>query len=193
MSTSLENVRFDLGQTVPEYHKAFTNFMDYQTQKFSNNIFFRYYSLIDGKPGFKTLTYAQVDHLATNLACKWFEHAKGLDTVGFIADHSVHYGIAIIAFLKLRTTMLCLSPRNSEAADVNLLEKTNCKLLIVNEKYDHIAKNSAAQVPGVKTICIQNFDIEELLKEPLNPNAVTLIDTKFSDEDITKAALIIHR
>jgi hypothetical protein len=89
--------------------------------------------------------------------------------------------------------MLCISPRNSEVLVVNLLQKTKCKLIIANEIYMDLAGDSAKKVPGTNVIQLPDLDFETLSKEPLDFNARILIDTKFSNDDITKPALIIHR
>lgn len=163
--------------------------MNQQTKMHSNKVFARYYS----KGEYKTLTYADVDRLAINLACKWAKDAQGTEVVSFISDHSINYMIVMLAVMKLRITMLAISPRNSEAADVNLLEKTQSKLLIANVRYESIAKAAVSQVSGVKLIVIPPLDIEALVKEPLNPNYQQILNFDFSDEDILKPALIIHR
>ncbi|KAF1806067.1 hypothetical protein V8B55DRAFT_1592110 [Mucor lusitanicus] len=182
------NVSFALGQSVPQHFKAFTNYMTQQTKMHANKVFARYYS--NGE--YKTATYADIDRLATNLACKWAKDAQGTEVVSFISDHSINYMIVMLAIMKLRITMLAISPRNSEAADVNLLEKTQSKLLIANVKYESIAKAAVSQVSGVKLIVIPPLDIEALLKEPINPDYQQILNLDFSDEDILKPALIIH-
>ncbi|KAI9478296.1 MAG: hypothetical protein EXX96DRAFT_570312 [Benjaminiella poitrasii] len=98
----------------------------------------------------------------------------------------------MIAIMKLRVTMMAVSTRNSEAAIVNLLEKTKSKLFIANEKYSNIANAAASHLSGVKVITIAPLDIDALLKEPLNPNHEKILDYSFSDEDKEKLALIIH-
>jgi acyl-coenzyme A synthetase/AMP-(fatty) acid ligase len=193
MSSVPSTVRFDNGQTVSNHYKAITNYFNEKCKLHADNIFARYYSKENGNPVFKTLTYAQVDHLATNLACEWAQYVEGSKVISYISDHSVNYLIVMMAVLKLRVTLMALSPRNSEAADVNLLEKTNSKVLIATTKYEAFANDAASKVSGVKTIIIPSLDIDRLLQEPLNPEYNNLIDTKYSDEDLPKAALIIHR
>lgn len=181
-------VSFANGQSVPEYFKAFTNYMNSQCQIHAHRPFARYHT----KNGFNTLTYAHVDRLATNLACKWAKDAKNTEVISFISDHTINYLIVMLVMQKLRITMMALSPRNSEVANVNLLGKTKSKLLVANVKYEDIAKASSAQIPSVKVIIVEPLDIETLVQEPLDPNHTTLLDYQFSDEDISKDALIIH-
>ncbi|CEP11935.1 hypothetical protein [Parasitella parasitica] len=182
------HVNFALGQSVAHHFKAFTNYMNKQTEMHANKAFARY----DSNGVFKTLTYADIDRLATNLACKWASDAQGTEVVSFISDHSINYMIVLLAVMKLRITLLAISPRNSEAADVNLLEKTQSKLLIANAKYESTAKEVVSQVSGVKLIVIPPLDIEAMIKEPLNPDYKQILNLEFSDEDILKPALIIH-
>lgn len=162
--------------------------MDCQTIIHGDKPFVRYYA--DG--GFNTLTYSQVDRIATNLACKWADKVKGTDVVSYIGDHGVDYLILMLAVMKLRITLLAISPRNSEAAVINLLEKTHSKVLITSEKYETLAKSSAAHVSGVQVILGDSLEIATLVQEPLNPDHAHLLNKEFSDEDITKSALIIH-
>lgn len=181
-------VSFANDQSVPNHFKAFTNFMNIQSKVHADKPFARYYS----NTGFKTLSYSQIDCVATNLACKWAKDAQNTRIVSFINDHSVNYLIVMLAMMKLRVTMMALSPRNSEAATVDLLEKTQSKLLVANVKYETIAKSVALQVPDVKVIILESLDLDTLIKEPLNPDHETLLNTDFSDNDIEKNALIIH-
>ncbi|KAI9485924.1 MAG: hypothetical protein EXX96DRAFT_592819 [Benjaminiella poitrasii] len=187
-NTTPSNVSFNLGQSMPKHYKAFTNYMNYQTQLHADKVFAHY----SFNNTYKTLTYADVDRMAINLACKWSKNAEGTNVVSFISEHNISYVIVMLALLKLRRTMLAISPRNSEAADVNLLQKTECKLLIANVKYEKLAKEAVAQVPGVKLIIIQPLDIETIAKEPLNADYKKILNLQFSDHDIEKDALIIH-
>lgn len=176
-------------QFVCEHYKAFTNYMSALSKIHSDKVMVRYCS--NGE--YKALTYAEVDRISTNLACSWANDLRGFELVSFMSEHSVNYMITMLALLKLRVTMLAISPRNSEAAVTDLLEKTQSKLLIANVKYEAISKSAAAQIDGVKVITIQSFDIETLLQEPLNADFEKILDINFTDKDIMKSALIIHR
>lgn len=185
---SNSSISFSNGAFVSNHYKAFTNYMNTQSKIHADKTFANYYY----NGNFKDLSYSQIDLVATNLACKWAKDAENTEVISFISDHSVNYLIVMLAMMKLRVTMMAISPRNSEAASVNLLEKTNSKLMVVNVKYENIAKSVAAQVPGVKLIVLEPLDIDALLEEPLNPNHQKLLNTSFSDSDKEKSALIIH-
>ncbi|KAI7904874.1 uncharacterized protein BX663DRAFT_431462 [Cokeromyces recurvatus] len=187
-TVSLGDVSFTNSQSVSIHYKAFTNYMNYLSKLHSDKVFTRYYS----NKTYKTLTYADVDRMAINLACKWSKDAERSSVVSFMSDHTINYVIVMLALMKLRRTMLAISPRNSEAAITNLLEKTESKLLIANAKYENIIKGVKAQNPDVKVIIIQPLDIEALSKEPLNSDYKKILNYHFSDEDIEKDALIIH-
>ncbi|KAG1531497.1 hypothetical protein G6F49_013736 [Rhizopus delemar] len=94
--------------------------------------------------------------------------------------------------MKLRFTLLAVSPRNSEAAIVNLLEKTNSKVFFTSPKYKAIAKSASVKIEGVSLIVVNPFDIEALLNQPLNDRQNEFIDTSFTEKDLDKPALIIH-
>lgn len=174
----------------PEYqnYKAYINYWNNQASLHGDKPFARYYK----DNGYNTLTYSEVDRLAINLACKWASKTQGANVISYIGDHSVVYLIIFLAILKLRATLMTVSPRNSEAAFVNLLENTQSKTIIADAKYKSIALSSAAQVSGVAVIIHDPFDIEALLQEPLNSNHTDILDYNFSDKDINKVALIIH-
>jgi long-subunit acyl-CoA synthetase (AMP-forming) len=176
-------------QIVCEDQKAFTNYISTLAKLYSDRVMVRYCSNGEYKP----LTYAEVDRISTNLACTWATDLHGCEVVAFMSEHSVSYMIIMLALLKLRVTMLAISPRNSEAAVVDLLEKTQCKLLIANIKYEAISKSATAQIDGAKVITVQPLDIEALLQEPLNVDFEKILDSNFTEKDITKNALIIHR
>ncbi|KAI8886999.1 acetyl-CoA synthetase-like protein [Backusella circina FSU 941] len=191
-TTFSTNVQFNDEKLITGQFKAFINFLDHQTQKYSTKACLRYCSPKDDVPDYKTLSYAQVDRIVTNLACEWSDQIKDNQVVALIAGHSVSYYVTLLALFRLRVTPLCISPRNSEAAIINLLEKTNCKLAFTTELFEEHTRTSASQVDGVETFVTPEFDLEKLGNDPINPNADTIIDTDFSDSDITKAALILH-
>jgi long-subunit acyl-CoA synthetase (AMP-forming) len=147
-SSPLPNAWFTDVQAISNHFKAFTNYMTYQTQKYKDNILIRYHSQRGTDITYKTLTYEETGVIATNIACRWNKHTKGLDTVAFLSSHSASYFIVMLALFKLRITMLCISPRNSEVSVVNLLQKTNCKLIIANETYMDLAGDSAKKASG---------------------------------------------
>ncbi|KAL0144958.1 hypothetical protein V8B55DRAFT_1569449 [Mucor lusitanicus] len=181
-------VNFATSESVPQHFKAFTNYMNQQTELYANKVFVRYYS--DGEC--KTLTYRDVDRLATNLACKWAYIVQDVGVVSFIGDHNIGYMIVMLALLKLRIPMFAISPRNCEAAVIDLLEKTESKLLVTEAKYDSIGKAASAQVADVNLMVIPPLDIDNLAKQPLNPHFQEFLNLEFSDQDINKTVLIIH-
>ncbi|KAI8987327.1 hypothetical protein BDF20DRAFT_814613 [Mycotypha africana] len=184
------DVSFVKCETVVNHFKAFINLMNQQCDFHAGKPMARYYS--NKSNSYKILTYREVDRMATNLACKWAEYVKDIQCISFMSDHTIDYLITMLALLKLRVTMLAVSPRNSEPAIVNLLEKTKTKLFIANNKYEAITKDVVKQVPGVQLILIDALDINTLLNEPVNPVYTNVLDLDFSDEDIEKSALIIH-
>lgn len=150
---------------------------------------------------FHCLTYEQVDHISTNLACQWassFLLAGHRDRrpIGFLADHSVDYFICFLALLKLRVPFLALSPRNSNMALANLLEKSNAGLLIASRMYELKAMDACNIVKSNhKTLhyqLISSLDLDTMKQEPLNPSAHTIINMHFTKEDDDMPVLIAH-
>lgn len=184
-----ERVSFTNGQSVSDHFKSFTNYVSQQSQLYADNTFARYYF----NESFKTVTYSEIDRIATNLACKWSQDVRDTKVVAYLSDHTVDGLIVMLALMKLQVIMLAVSPRNSLAADVSLLEETKSKLLIASAKYQTIAEATALDVPGVNVILLDPFDIETLKKEPLHHRHQDILDYNFNDNDIIHDALIIHR
>lgn len=183
-------------QDLPVNYKesfALINVFERQAKKYANEVYVRYYGRLDsGSFGYKTLSYADVDRIATNLACEWCSKVKGYDVVAFIADHSVQYFLCVLACLKLRVTFLALSPRNSEAAVVNLLKKTDCRFIFSTKKYATLAQSAAAKVDGTVCQVLPSFDLAGRIKQPLNSIAPKVLDRKFTKKDIDKTCAILH-
>lgn len=174
-----------------KYH-AFINLFEHQASRFGSRVLARYQASATDLSTYNTLTYEQVDRMATNLACEWAPHVENIDSIALLADHNVDYFVAMVAALKLRRVLMALSPRNSEAANVNLLEKTNSKFLLASEKYQEMAKSCSAQTNGSYLI-LPAFDFNAMLQKPRNPDADKILDRVYTEEDYEKIALIIHR
>lgn len=170
---------------------ALINLLEKQFAHFSDNVFAWYTPSSGGE--YRSLTYGEIDHLATNVACQWAQDVKGVDTVGFIADHSINYLIAMLAFMKLRVTLMALSPRNSLPANVNLIQKTGSNFIASTAKYEDMIRSVAAECGNCRTHVIPSFDIDAILNEPRNPQADNILDRKYTHDDIEKIAMIIHR
>ncbi|KAF7727900.1 hypothetical protein EC973_006899 [Apophysomyces ossiformis] len=180
-----------INQFYPTSYKdafAFIRYWKQQSNKYAHNVFARYQ--VGTK--YDTLTYAEVDRLATNLACNLKRHASGTESVALLADHSVYYMICILAIMKLRLTLVALSTRNSEDAIANLATETNAKLILTTEKYSQTAANVASRFDDRGILVMRHTDVKELLKDPLDPQADELLDESFSSVDIEKIALVIH-
>lgn len=186
MSSTNQNI---LDQSSVNYYKSFVNFVSIQSKLHADRVFARY----PFNNTFKTLTYSEVDRITTNLACEWSEKGKGVDVISYISDNGVDYLLTMIALMKLRSVLLAVSPRNSEAAIVNLLEKTGSKILFTSPKYEAIAKASVANLNGVSIEVLQPFDINALLNQPLNVQHKEIINAEFDDTHLDSPALIIHR
>jgi long-subunit acyl-CoA synthetase (AMP-forming) len=186
MSSAINSIS---DQSAIYYYKSFVNFINIQSKTYADRVFVRYYS----NNTFKTLTYSEVDRITTNLACEWAEKKSGFEVVSYINDHNVDYMITMFALMKLRIIFLAISPRNSEPAIINLLEKTQSKVIFATPKYESIAQSAAAKIDGAKLTVIQPLDIEAMLNQPLNPRYKETLDFNFTEKDIDQPALIIHR
>ncbi|KAG1135033.1 hypothetical protein G6F37_014064 [Rhizopus arrhizus] len=143
MSSAINSIS---DQSAIYYYKSFINVINIQSKTYADRVFVRYYS----NNTFKTLTYSEVDRITTNLACEWAEKKNGFEVVSYINDHNVDYMITMFALMKLRIIFLAISPRNSEPAIINLLQKTQSKLIFATPKYESIAQSAAAKIDGAK-------------------------------------------
>lgn len=183
---------------LPYHYKdeyAFIRLFEKLVTRYHDNVFVHYPTT--ASTTLNSLTYGQVDHIATNFACEWASdmQQKGSGTVvGYIGDHGLDALIVMLAFLKLRTTFMFMSPRNSLAAHANLLHKTNAACVFSSRKYSDMAEN-AAKESGHDCISktVPAFDVDAMLRKSRHPQADTILDKNFSQEDIEKIAMIIHR
>lgn len=152
-----------------------------------------HYETPDGT--FKTLTFEQVGRITTNLAKKWAPEMEGVTTMAFLADHSVFYFIALLTLFKLRVQVMLLSPRNSEAAHVNLLNKTKASHLFVSEKYSDIAHKAVQKVEEgleCKIKVLATFHFMDILNEDSSSEDNEL-DYTFSEKDRSEIVAICQR
>jgi hypothetical protein len=56
-----------------------------------------------------------------------------------------------------------------------------------------LANTSVEQIPGTQVIKMTEIDFVALAKEPLETRTKEVIDTGFSNQDLQKPALILHR
>ncbi|KAI9485154.1 hypothetical protein BDB00DRAFT_773619 [Zychaea mexicana] len=165
---------------------SFINLFEQQVQRYADNTFVRYQ--LPNTQEFKTMTYCQIDRIANNLANKWAPAVQGVDSIGLVADHSIYYMISMLAIFKLQPALLALSPRNSVAANVDLLTKTGSHFLVASKKYSALVKECAEQVPGGCGVSI----LSPLDLEHLNSYTSDFKRAPSTKDDIEKIALIIH-
>lgn len=172
-----------------EEHMTLINYLNKVCKDNGDRIVAYYHS----NNGFHSLTYAQVDLIATNLACKWSSIIKDTRTVSYLADHSIDYLIVLLALLKLRVTPFLISPRNSQAAIVHLMKTTQSKFLLASKKYQSIAMAISSSVKGMRELIISPLQLDVLTMEPYYPDYRGILNHSFISSDITKTTLIMHR
>ncbi|KAI8139176.1 hypothetical protein BJV82DRAFT_660202 [Fennellomyces sp. T-0311] len=169
-------------------HPSFINLLEKQAEVYKDNVVLRYQ--LANEPEFKSMTYGQLHCLASSLAKQWAPLLQaGIDTVGLLAESSIHYLIATLAILKLDVTLTVLSPTNTIPANVDLLTKTGCGLLFATEKYSKIAEACAAQVPEqceIKVMEPLNFDDLDTFKGGYTRHKTT------TSLDSEKTVIILH-
>ncbi|KAI7864066.1 hypothetical protein BDF14DRAFT_1998048 [Spinellus fusiger] len=142
---------------------TFLDFWNHQASKYADNVFVRYAdTLNDGSETFRTLTYRQVNTITTNIACELHETVKD-----------------------------SLSPRNSNEADINILQKTNSKLLVASVKYSKKAQTTADMVENCRVFIFPALDIAAEAKKMINPNADYLLKSTLENDSST-VIMILH-
>ncbi|KAI8329172.1 hypothetical protein EDC96DRAFT_612369 [Choanephora cucurbitarum] len=164
-------------------YKDFISFVEHQAKIHSDKPCARYYAK---DKSYKILTYGQINHIANILASQWKAQAIKTNVISYIGDHDVNYLIIMIALLKLRKPMMCISPRNSEAAITNLLQKTQSKLLIANTKYNDLSQKSIEKL-DVQLVLTPALDLDSLLKQTYDNSPLS---GSCSSED--EPAVIFH-
>ncbi|KAG2237908.1 hypothetical protein INT48_002213 [Thamnidium elegans] len=177
---------------VHDYY-CFINLFQKQAEKFKHNIYLRYEDLSsEGEIEVKTLTYGQVDLIATNLACDLYEKLGNKSVISVLEDHSVYYLIMLYTLYKLRIPVQMISARNSSAAVCSLLQQVNSDCLVYGIYYQHIKDIVSEENRNVECFPIPNFDLENLLKKPLNPIWSEILDQNFTEEDLDRSVTIVH-
>lgn len=172
-----------------EEHMTLINYLNKVCKDNGDRILAYYHS----NKSFHSLTYAQVDLVATNLACKWSSIIKDTRTVSYLADHSIDYLIVLLALLKLRVIPFLISPRNSQAAIVHLMKTTTSKFLLASKKYQSIAMAISSSVKDMRELILSPLQLDVLTMEPYYSNYQDTLNHNFISSDITKTALIMHR
>lgn len=198
--SSFENMGIIKNPIYPlQEYNAFINFFRKRAQIFSDKIYFRYQEkLSDGNIVVKTLTYGEVDRITTNLACELYDTLGDKTTIALIEDHSVYYVIIQLVIHKLRIPLLLLSPRNSVESVINILEQVNADALLYGKRHGQLKDEVMAKIKADSDTNILfaetpviNFD--HLIQVPLNPRASEILDYNFTNEDLEKIFLIMHR
>lgn len=173
---------------------CFINLFQKQAKKFEHNIYIRYEVLSsEGEIVVKTLTYGQVDLIATNLACVLYEKLGNKSVISLLEDHSVYYLIMLYTLYKLRIPVQMISARNSSAAVCSLLQQVNSDCLFYGIYYQHIKDIVSEENKSIECFLIPDLDLENLSKKPLNPRWSEILDQKFTEEDLDKPVTIVHR
>jgi acyl-CoA synthetase (AMP-forming)/AMP-acid ligase II len=179
-------LRFPM-QQYPTVSQLFTA----MAEKFSSSTYIQYWKdPNDDHPC--SLTYREVDIITNNLAHRLqSEYDLHGQAVAYLADHSVQYGLYLIAFVKLGCRVMLISPKNSGPAIVDLMKKTDTKFLFHNKRFAIAASSAIDQIDGGASFLAFDVDIEA--SKELENGAQNIPVTEESLEDqMERIALIIH-
>jgi acyl-CoA synthetase (AMP-forming)/AMP-acid ligase II len=180
------NFRFPL-EKCPTVHRLFTTIVE----KFSSSIYIQHWKEPnDDHPS--SLTYHEVDIITTNLARRLQnEYDLQGQAVAYLADHSIQYGLFLIALVKLECRIMLLSPKNSKAAIVDLMERTDTKFLLHNRRFEKEANAVIDQIDGAASFIAFDVDIEKFKELDNEAQSIPFMDDS-SENQTEKIAFIIH-
>jgi acyl-CoA synthetase (AMP-forming)/AMP-acid ligase II len=97
-----------------------------------------------------------------------------------------------MAFVKLECRLLLLSPRNSEPALVDLMNKTNTKVLLYANQFSKVATKVSSNISDGAFNLASEVDIEQALQEENMAEKSLLASKSTSKEQLEDIAMIIH-
>lgn len=161
-------------------------------EKYSSNSYLEYWKHPEDEHP-SSLTYRQVDTITTSLAQRLESEFKIRGKpVAYLANHSLQYSFYLIALVKLECRLLLLSPRNSEPALVDLMNKTNTKVLLYANQFSKIATKVFSHISDGSFELASDVDIEQALQEEKMAEKSFLASKATSKEQLEDIALIIH-
>jgi acyl-CoA synthetase (AMP-forming)/AMP-acid ligase II len=161
-------------------------------EKYSSNSYLEYWKRPEDEHP-SSLTYRQVDTITTSLAQRLESEFKIRGTpVAYLANHSLQYALYLMAFVKLECRLLLLSPRNSEPALVDLMNKTNTKVLLYANQFSKVATKVSSNISDGAFNLASEVDIEQALQEENMAEKSLLASKSTSKEQLEDIAMIIH-
>ena len=167
--------------------------LEKQAESLSNQVCLLYPNQTNPKI-YATLTYKQLNEVTNHIAEKCFSHINSNSSgkkmvICCLANSNVNYLLSIIALLKLEVIVFSLSIRNSEAALIHLLEKSNASYLFYDEQYSSIATKITATFGSTIALHqLENICISELIN--LENSTFKPMTTQ---HDIDQCQIIFHR
>jgi acyl-CoA synthetase (AMP-forming)/AMP-acid ligase II len=171
-----------LGLSKPtSFHQIFT----YRSQDNPNHAWFYYPEPVNAAH-YRNLTFKGTDDLLNHLAAQYVEILPKADnnTISKTAPKSIPDPPLVVATLGSNTVQLLLtglaaqrmqhayihmSPLNSDAGILSLMESTDAKVLIADRVFYERAESLTAQIEGVHLARMIEFDPVDELKTDLKP------------------------
>ncbi|TVY78270.1 Non-canonical non-ribosomal peptide synthetase FUB8 [Lachnellula suecica] len=142
--------------------------------------------------GFVEVTFEQITR-AVNFVSHWLraKFEDGRDpprhsTITYVGVPDLRYNILFYAALQCRYKVFLPSPRNTTAANVSLLQQTQCSRLVNSIEVGLVAKNLQTALPDL--LCEEFLSLEELLAVPARE---FIYDLKYEDV-YREPVLILH-
>jgi acyl-CoA synthetase (AMP-forming)/AMP-acid ligase II len=165
------------------FHQIFT----YRSQDLPDHTWFYYPEPVNAAH-YRSLTFKDTDVLLDHLAAHYVDLLPNADhtTISKTAPESIPQPPLVVATLgsnnvqllltglaaqRLQHAYLHISPLNSDAGIVSLLESVDAKVLIADTVFYDRAASLAAQVEGVHLVRMIEFDPVDELKTYLKPFA----------------------
>lgn len=143
---------------------------------------------------YSTLTYKQFNEATNHLAQKFLmildkDETDETPIVCLLANSDINYLLTIYALFKLNVIIYPLSIRNSEAAIIHLLEKSNVSHLFYSDEFSSIASNVRIEF-GSK---VSLHQMKEINVVQLVSYGKSSFESKADIDELDRIRMIFHR
>ena len=143
---------------------------------------------------YATLTYEQLNRVTNHLAYNFVQLLGQNETeepsiVCLLANSDTSYLLTIYALFKLNVIIYPLSVRNSDAAVMHLLEKSNVSYLLYSNEFSSTADSVRSKFGSkISLHLMEEIDVDQLVLSKEIP-----FEPKLSANELDRVRIIFHR
>lgn len=117
----------------------------------------------DPKDGWKVVTWKQyansINHIARRIIETSGRPKEGtFPTIAYIGPNDVRYVVIMVAAVKAGYKALFISPRNSQEGQINLFDKTECRIMVFPKSHSNLVQPWLQERPEVQAVEVGDFD-----------------------------------